>query len=183
MLARGSVRVRHGQWWGRIYKAVERGKRCRELTVCFGLESELSKEQAREKLAAVLAANPHLVSRRRAVARWVRPQSDSDVPAVPGCYVLADGKHTLYVGQSVDVRSRLAQHGWQIRTDGVETEWGYFRGAYVKYRSGRCAGEWLMLEYRLIRRLSPALNRRHQMPGSRLTGATWRVDLGRAKAV
>jgi hypothetical protein len=65
------------------------------------------------------------------------------------------------VGQSVRLSERLRGHRWVIGPNGVRAEKGrFFEGAYVKVRSYRRFGEWLMAEARLIRRLRPVLNAR-----------------------
>lgn len=76
-----------------------------------------------------------------------------------GCYVLCDGRKTFYVGQTIDVLSRISEHGWRIHPGGVTTKAGFLAGAVVKVRPSQKYGDWLMVEARLIKRLDPSLNK------------------------
>ena len=92
------------------------------------------------------------------MTRWRVVNDMEAVPEAPGCYVLGQAGLPLYIGQSVNLRDRLKEHGWKIQQGEVFTSWGSFR-ASIKIRIGLRFGEWLMLEARLIRRLRPSFNK------------------------
>lgn len=82
-----------------------------------------------------------------------------DAPAVGGCYAIyLDGKLS-YIGQSVNLRSRLSSY--RIRPTygtGYFTPWGQVADVAVKVKIGHRYGDWAMRELRLIRRLQPSMN-------------------------
>lgn len=86
-------------------------------------------------------------------SKWVRfSRRDRIPPGFPGCYVIyADGE-LVYIGQAVNVRQRLAGHGYLLNTTlaGKETSFAV--------RFGERAGDWSMREYRLLTRLRPSQN-------------------------
>jgi len=92
---------------------------------------------------------------------WEVIRKEQDIPDAPGCYVLCGGSRAYYIGQSsTSVRNRITQHGWIINGSSVATKWGTFRDARIKVKCCSPYGEWLMLEARLIRRLSPTCNKK-----------------------
>ncbi len=74
------------------------------------------------------------------------------VPNKPGVYAIYSSKRTLlYIGQSVDVKSRLYEHMNNNRSIGVD--------CYAKVKASKVIGDWLQLEYRLIAKLTPPWNK------------------------
>jgi hypothetical protein len=91
---------------------------------------------------------------------WITIPCGAPLPLGPGCYALrADGK-ILYVGSTNQLYRRIKQHGWLVGDGGVYVkDRGFISGATVSYRKSIRAGDWLMVELRLIRRLQPAFNK------------------------
>ena len=85
-------------------------------------------------------------------------------PSHPGCYVIYGGNHKpLYIGSSKNMSRRLHEH----RREGAyphsacpkaSRNIGQMSRMFVKYKLSQRHGDWLMLEARLIRRLSPPWN-------------------------
>jgi|SRR5579872_6530491 len=87
----------------------------------------------------------------------------TDLPDLPGCYAIFGDGELVYIGSSENIRSRVCvSHRIEVAhySDSVRTPWGYFTSLVVKYRLSKKTGDWLMIEYRLIRRLRPRGNRR-----------------------
>lgn len=89
------------------------------------------------------------------MSRWTTYNYDliSKVPNKSGVYVIFYGEEAVYVGQSENLRKRLRYHeylGPSVR-----------EGSIVKVRLCPKLGEWRMIEFRLLRRLRPRLNRKH----------------------
>jgi excinuclease UvrABC nuclease subunit len=86
-----------------------------------------------------------------------------ELPDTAGCYAIYCDGHLVYVGQSTNVRQRIAAHriGRARYSNWFTTTWGSFRSVVVKVRRSHRLGDWLMHEYRLIRRLNPTFNRRY----------------------
>lgn len=86
-------------------------------------------------------------------------------PPTSGVYVLYEGLHPVYVGQSVNLLGRLRQHAGQLQkqngkaNDGVLPQTTRSEDLSLKYKVCRRDGEWLALEYRLIKKLRPKNNR------------------------
>lgn len=101
-------------------------------------------------------------------SRWEEfdPSWHNSVKPSPGCYVLSVCGEVIYIGQSFNVRKRMARHGFAERTSPtgeryVATPWGNLRGSLDgKVRYSRRFGDHLMIEARLIERLQPRLNRK-----------------------
>ena len=95
-------------------------------------------------------------------SKWISHDPICEVcyPGRAGCYVIYGDGRLLYVGQSSNVRSRLAIHRkrWQWRHGPIVTNWGTFSSMLVKVRYSEKSGDWLMREYRLINRLKPPMN-------------------------
>jgi hypothetical protein len=83
---------------------------------------------------------------------------------VPACYCIFLGKRLVYIGSTVNLRQRVMHHDiFKSRgKDVLKTEWGFClrQDLMVKYKTFRDNGEWLALEYRLIKRLHPLENKR-----------------------
>lgn len=81
----------------------------------------------------------------------------------PGCYAIYLDGRLVYIGQSANVRRRLLDYGIHsnIFADKTETPWGQADVVVVKFKGSTRAGDWLMREYRLIKRLNPPGNRAH----------------------
>ena len=99
------------------------------------------------------------------MSRWISYDfsdvaSRYSVKNLPGVYVVYGDKGLIYVGQSTDVKKRMACHSinYANYTDFIETPWGRFRSVFVKIKYTRRYGDWAMLELRLIKRLQPPFN-------------------------
>lgn len=91
-----------------------------------------------------------------------------DLPAVPAVYVFYLGARPVYVGQTRNLKSRMASYGFRYMwvNDARRTQWGTFSakddGEFTcKARLSRKHGDWAMWEIRLIRRLKPQFNTTH----------------------
>lgn len=95
------------------------------------------------------------------MSRWSTYDCIPVLPRAPGVYAIYLDGRLAYIGQTVDLRNRLAEH--RLR-DGyaknVHTEWGTFKTLVLKISLSRGYGDWAMRELRLIRRLRPWANRR-----------------------
>lgn len=80
--------------------------------------------------------------------------------ALPGVYAIYGDGALLYIGESVCVGSRLANHNisWARYSSLIDTPWGQFQTVNIKIRRSRKFGDWAMIEKRLIRRLKPPQN-------------------------
>lgn len=81
------------------------------------------------------------------------------VPDAPGVYAFIRDGRVVYVGQTVSLRRRLSEYWYRW----VDFRGGWIidpriQGCVVKYSASRRYGDWLMREYRLIRRLQPLHN-------------------------
>lgn len=107
---------------------------------------------------------------RKADYRWYEATSSMDVPPLPGVYALFyegdEGQRELeYIGSSTNISNRLRNYG-QFRSGkyGGRKDWIQSArdiGYVVKYRISSYAGEWAMREIRLIERLAPPGNTKH----------------------
>jgi len=81
----------------------------------------------------------------------------------PGCYAVYLDGQLVYIGQSGNVRRRLFDYNIRnnIFACKTETPWGQADRVTVKFKSSVRAGDWLMREYRLIKRLKPSGNKVH----------------------
>lgn len=81
-------------------------------------------------------------------------------PDKPACYAIYLEGQLSYVGQTANLRKRLAGHGVEISrySDSYKTPWGCFKLVVIKARFGTRFGDWAMRELRLIERLQPPLN-------------------------
>ena len=88
------------------------------------------------------------------------PWQPIEMPPVPACYVIQlDGK-TIYVGQTLNLRSRFYAHGIKPIGEGYKTAWGRLSGDFLglKVKLGSKYGDWAMREARLVKRLQPVFN-------------------------
>ncbi len=74
------------------------------------------------------------------------------LPTVPAVYVIHDWNRAIYVGSTKNLRSRALNH---IASFGDAT------GLTFSFSVTTRAGDWLTREYRIIRRLRPAMNKQH----------------------
>lgn len=91
------------------------------------------------------------------MSRWSKVDFDS-LPSAPGCYVILVDNLYLYVGASANIRQRLGSGRVQRHNGRLFTPWGVCTSLVVKVKSSVRVGDWLMDEYRLIRKLRPVLN-------------------------
>lgn len=89
-------------------------------------------------------------------------------PGTGGVYAYFWNGRPIYVGQSSNIRARLRSYKVRVRRDErglyAVTPWGEFKprgsgGLGLWLRASSRAGDWLMHEQRLIRRLRPTYNR------------------------
>jgi excinuclease UvrABC nuclease subunit len=92
-----------------------------------------------------------------------------DPPALPGVYVIFVNGQVAYVGSSMNMRARFVGHKFRFGfARNIHTPWGSFPdtspggsdAVTCKFRTSRRLGDWLMWEFRLIRRLQPIFNAR-----------------------
>jgi hypothetical protein len=102
----------------------------------------------------------------RAKGTWseIRPEN---APHAPGLYALFSGPTLLYIGSAVSIRDRLTEHGLRPRRFTIPAAWALVPRLRLKIAASRRPGDWLMREYRLIRRLRPPRNRVHGGTGRR----------------
>jgi hypothetical protein len=84
-----------------------------------------------------------------------------DLPIRPACYAIYLNGSLRYIGQTANLRKRIAGHGIELArySDSIMTkEWGQFKACTIKANFGVRYGDWAMRELRLIRRLQPDLN-------------------------
>lgn len=79
-------------------------------------------------------------------ASWVRIDRAEQAPVEPGCYAVYFDGELVYVGSSRNLRTRVRRC---FTSDRV----------YLKVKASRRMGDWLMREWRLIRRLQPRDNK------------------------
>lgn len=94
--------------------------------------------------------------------RWVHldPAFQAFFPRKPACYVVYLDGVLSYIGQTNNLRTRIAGHGIDLcrYSEGYQTPWGSFDSVVVKARFGTSMGDWAMREIRLIARLAPPMN-------------------------
>ncbi len=96
--------------------------------------------------------------------RWTKfdPLSLRPIPAKPGVYVFIINGEVVYVGQTANLRLRIANH--KIRygyARNVYTPWGQYHDwskIVCKVKISKRYGDWAMWELRLIKRLRPTFN-------------------------
>jgi excinuclease UvrABC nuclease subunit len=95
-------------------------------------------------------------------SKWIRfgRGGRGDFPSLPCCYAIyADGE-LVYIGQTVDLKSRMANHVvWNgTQEQAGKKRWGHASVLIVKARFSDRLGDWLMREARLISRIKPSGN-------------------------
>lgn len=95
--------------------------------------------------------------------RWVRFDGGTcsmAAPTKPACYVVYLDGELAYIGQTTNLRRRLANHGFNFArySEAIDTPWGQYQSVQIKARFGDRFGDWGMRELRLIERLRPRLN-------------------------
>lgn len=94
---------------------------------------------------------------------WVLACPYSHVfPDEPGVYAIYFGREVVYVGQSNNLRVRIARHHLRPGyAKNYHTPWGDIphQDVTCKYRVSRRLGDWAMWEIRLIDRLQPRFNK------------------------
>lgn len=91
---------------------------------------------------------------------WTTEQPTMPFPSIPACYVVFLNGQVGYIGQTVNLSSRMRNYQFRSGYGDNETisTFGFHSNCYVKYRITRRFGDWAMVELRLIRRLHPELN-------------------------
>jgi len=85
-----------------------------------------------------------------------------EFPVVPGVYVLYLDGVLSYIGSTENLSGRIWTHiRFATYSNAIITLWGHFTSCEVKYLPTKKLGDWLSIEYRLIRRLKPRFNIRH----------------------
>lgn len=91
-----------------------------------------------------------------------------DIPDQPGVYVVYFGGRPVYVGQSNNLRARIARHNIRLGyARNIITPWGDVHedeGVTAKIKVSRRLGDWAMWEIRLIHRLQPKFNKTFSGP-------------------
>lgn len=106
--------------------------------------------------------------------RWERLFLSSDIllshriPKVPACYAIFLDGELAYVGSSDNLRARMTAHkiAGHTMSECAWTPWGLYRSVELRFSRARRRGDWLMREYRLIKRLNPPMNIRTTNRGS-----------------
>lgn len=97
--------------------------------------------------------------------RWTSfdPLHPLTVPAKPGVYAIYLNDEIVYIGQSANLRNRLAGH--RVRCGyarNIRTPWGDFPDDVPlagKAKISKRFGDWAMWELRLIERIRPTFNK------------------------
>jgi predicted GIY-YIG superfamily endonuclease len=94
--------------------------------------------------------------------RWITFEFEdpAHLPHVTCCYVvISPERGPVYVGQTVNLRTRFKQHGFRWENNAWEShKRGTWTGLVFKRRVVQRFGDWAMHERRLIRRLRPIFN-------------------------
>jgi excinuclease UvrABC nuclease subunit len=97
-------------------------------------------------------------------ARWIsfNPLKPNNLPPHAACYAISVDGRVVYVGQTLNLRSRFYSHRLAKRGDIVcSPSWGELGSSVsMKAKFGQKYGDWAMREARLISRLKPRFNRR-----------------------
>jgi excinuclease UvrABC nuclease subunit len=87
---------------------------------------------------------------------WAEEDDPRNIPNRPGVYAISLGGDLMYIGSTKRLRHRIREHCAS----------GYFRDALdfggvveFRYKESRRRGDWLSLEYRLVSRIKPPLNK------------------------
>lgn len=79
----------------------------------------------------------------------------AELPDRPCCYAIYEWGELVYIGKTVNLKSRISMHQRRLRVD-----WRTPGAVTIKYRLPKKYGEWAMAELRLLARLKPVLNGR-----------------------
>jgi len=112
-------------------------------------EQRAIEREARKRLKKTRAFKSLLNSRG-----WTKATRGS-IPNMPGCYAIYRGRTLVYIGSTQNLNARLENHWRDSKRWGVTPN----TPLTIKVRVSRKAGDWLMIEYRLIKRLRPEVNR------------------------
>lgn len=96
------------------------------------------------------------------MTRWRVTCHGGGSPAIPRCagvYVVFIDGQVKYVGSSWNLCERFTYYRIFRDGDAWQTPWGRSANFNIKIKKTRRVGDWLMDEYRLIRRLKPVLNK------------------------
>ena len=99
-------------------------------------------------------------------SRWEYITSPREVGREPGLYAIRFCSAIVYIGSSSNLRSRLSTYPiWPDSERPRCAPWSiYFDDRHeleVCVSGSRRAGDWLMREYRLVRRIMPRHNTHH----------------------
>jgi len=87
------------------------------------------------------------------VRRW------NQIKQLPGVYVVYADLYPVYVGQSTNIRTRLANHRFRRGyTNYIVLPWEKCLNLTIKVKYSKKYGDWAMLELRLIKHLQPKYN-------------------------
>lgn len=88
------------------------------------------------------------------------------LPRTAGVYAIYFERELVYIGQTWDIGSRLAEHAIRFGYGrNIITPWGDLPDhtrIMIKVKRSRRLGDWAMDEIRLIQRLRPRFNRQHK---------------------
>jgi hypothetical protein len=105
------------------------------------------------------------------VGRWWRRDRLKTIPTCPGVYAIYIQNRLYYIGQSQNMRDRMVRHGIRDAESGnihaglvIDGKRWRACHVFIKTRSVKRLGDWLRLEYILIRRLKPPGNSAGTMP-------------------
>jgi excinuclease UvrABC nuclease subunit len=104
-----------------------------------------------------------LLNKREPSLQELLQQAGQRVPKAPGVYAIFKHGRLVYIGQSEILRNRIAAHIEALNAapgsrPGSAVCGIGFAGVLIKYKVCKQPGEWLSLEYRLIKRLKPKYN-------------------------
>lgn len=96
-------------------------------------------------------------------SRWIYYDMNlnSNIAALPGCYVIYIDNKVAYVGSSINVRRRVNSHIQTSRYSAtLKTPWGVYIDNQISIKVHYILryGDWTMRELRLINRLKPLFN-------------------------
>lgn len=90
------------------------------------------------------------------MSRWQRFSLELEtLPDTPAVYCIYHKNHLVYVGQTIQLRTRIKAH---LKAT-LYNKPAHKDDCYLKVSLTNKLGEWLMREYRLITRLNPEWNK------------------------
>lgn len=88
------------------------------------------------------------------------------LPEVAAVYAIYFDQVLVYIGSSVNVKSRIRRHNFRFGYgQNIHTPWGELPATIevgIKIKPSRRLGDWAMSEIRLIARLRPEFNQLHK---------------------